>query len=98
MSAVDVELDIETLWEQDSFSAFLTPLRSGEVVYPEKEGVMAVHHGRAIIHASWKASGPTVVDGAKIRVGDRVRIKECERMHVDAGDTLVLVAEINELP
>lgn len=97
MTAVDVDLDLETLYDQEPFEVFLTPLRSTMVVFPEKVASIESHHGRTVASACWEVPGDAFVDGVRARVGERTASIACEPTAAQGGRLIVLVP-VEELP
>lgn len=98
MTALDVDLDIETLWDLDAFEVYLTPTFKTQIAFPEKRASIRCFEGRTVATATW-ANGPNVyVDGCRARVGERVAAIPCELTCADHAGTLTLLVPIEELP
>lgn len=89
MTAVDVDLD--TLWELDSFEVFLTPLRATQVVFPEKSASIGSYQGITVAQASWEVAGRTYVDGVRCRLGEKSISLPCEPTRPSGGVLTILV-------
>lgn len=91
MTAVDVDLDIETLWELDSFRVYLTPLRAASIVFPEKLATIAAFQGIPAAQSTWEVPGTAFIDGVKVRVGERVVSLPCEPTPARSGKITIVV-------
>ena len=89
MTAVDVDLDV--LWELDSFEVFLTPLRATAVVFPEKPASIGSYQGVTVAQASWEVPGSAYVDGVRCRLGEKSISLPCEPRHAFNGVLTILV-------